>query len=61
MGIQIIEDAGTWKERKDKDKYKKYWKALWAVFALICLFMAFKCEDGKVWFVGFIICALKSK
>lgn len=61
MGIQIIEDAATWKARKDKDKFKKYWKALWAVISLVFLAMSFKCEDGKGWFIGFVICALKSK
>lgn len=61
MAVQIVEDAKTWKARKEKQKRDSYWKALWAVISLVFLFMSFKCESGLVWFVGFIICALKSK
>jgi len=59
MGIQIIEDAATWKRRKDKEKNKKYWKAFFAFLALFCLFAAFKWHDG--WFIGFLVFGFASK
>lgn len=40
MGIQIIEDAAKWKERKEREKHRKIVKGVYGLIALISLILA---------------------